>query len=623
MKFLKLTIILFGLIIIPAVGTMGSDKGAHYDYLNWECTIGNNTAEIITKIKLTIENDRGMDYNDIVLYEDRFNSLSGVKVKILDANGKVVQKFKLSDFTKFCGYGASYTIFSDNCKYYREFLYPHFPYSIEYEYTTVRKSLFFWGGVNFQKDIPVSQASYKLIAPDNFPFRYKRTGSGISVNSLPVKSNTEFTWSANSLPALKDISYCPDGYPEVAGIRFQTEKFSFANVDFNSLNWSEIGRWYYKLASDCYLAPSEIDSQYLHPKTTNAREFVEQIYNDVNDPTRYVAISIEEGGWKPHRAADTRALNYGDCKDLSTLLISHLRTAGFTAYPVLALTRGNGKIDKDFPSFGFNHIFTMAIIDSDTLWLDPTCDLCAYDELPSSDENIDVLIVTESGGILRRTPISAPQDNHFKKETDVHVDQSGKLYLTTTLTYTGHYARGLIQRLASKDTDDRIAICRNFFPDNDKEFDLLEWEIINENDKYLPLIIKLKAAKKRPLDKLNNTFYLNPDLYDLFGSFKSLDISERDVPISQGYPALYEHSYKIFVDSGLKIDSISIPPSDSTNFGFCYLKTDYETTENKISVRFIRAELEYEIPVDKFDQFELFREEQKRLGSKYIKIYLH
>jgi len=604
------------------VSPPASDRGAYYDYLNYECTIKNNTAEIKIKKKVTIENERGLEYNAIRFYEDSYNKLSDVKIRILDSNGKVVQKYKLADFEKFCGYGSYGILYDDNCRYYKEFSYSHYPYSIEYEYSVLMKSLFYWNGATFQYYIPVNEAIYKLTTPDDFKFKYKIYGTGVTYNSQTVKSKKGFIWTASNIKQIKRYKNRPDGYPEIAHVRMQAEQFEFAGIDFNLLSWRGIGNWYRELASDCYLTPSEIDSTYLN-KNVLKENLVEQIFNDVNDATRYVMISIEEGGWKPHRAVNIRELGYGDCKDMSTLLISNLRTAGFHAYPVLALTRGEGKVDKDFPSFKLNHLFTITIANDDTIWLDPTCDLCAYDELRNDDQNIDVLVVTDTGGVMLRTPSALPEDNHFLKETDVLIDGFGKLHITSTLTYTGHYARSLRMRLRGLDTDDRLTLCRNRLAGNDKDFVLKESEIINEDDKFSPLIFKLKAIKKRPIDKLNNIFYLNPDLFKLFDSYKSLNISKRYIPINIGYPSLYEHRYRIITDTSLKIDSVVIPESDSTDFEFCYFKTEYSASEDELVVRLIKADIDYEIPVDKFDQFERFRKAQNRIGSKYIKLYSH
>ena len=88
----------------------------------------------------------------------------------------------------------------------------------------------------------------------------------------------------------------------------------------------------------------------------------------VQDEVHYEAIEFGRRAYIPKTARETMRDRYGDCKDLSTLLISDLQTENVRAYPALVLTRDDGYVDPSFPSFEFNHV-----IKSGRLFLNRVC----------------------------------------------------------------------------------------------------------------------------------------------------------------------------------------------------------------------------------------------------------
>ncbi len=65
---------------------------------------------------------------------------------------------------------------------------------------------------------------------------------------------------------------------------------------------------------------------------TSDKDKVEALYQYVAKNFRYVSLSLGQGRYQPHAAADVYANQYGDCKDKHTLLASMLIAAGLRAY---------------------------------------------------------------------------------------------------------------------------------------------------------------------------------------------------------------------------------------------------------------------------------------------------
>ena len=93
----------------------------------------------------------------------------------------------------------------------------------------------------------------------------------------------------------------------------------------------------------------------------------------VQDKVRYLALAFGSGGYYPRPVADIWAGRFGDCKDLSVLLVGLLRHAGLEAAPALvskALGRGIASLQPT-PN-AFDHCIVKLTIGEQIYWLDPT-----------------------------------------------------------------------------------------------------------------------------------------------------------------------------------------------------------------------------------------------------------
>ena len=78
----------------------------------------------------------------------------------------------------------------------------------------------------------------------------------------------------------------------------------------------------------------EEKTQELIKDKNTQEEKAKAIYHWVASKIRYVGVEYGEAGFEPHYATEIFKNKYGDCKDQSMLLISMLRYAGISAYPV-------------------------------------------------------------------------------------------------------------------------------------------------------------------------------------------------------------------------------------------------------------------------------------------------
>jgi transglutaminase-like putative cysteine protease len=103
------------------------------------------------------------------------------------------------------------------------------------------------------------------------------------------------------------------------------------------------------------------------------RQRVSALMQYLNDNFRYLSDwRASERGFVPFSLSEIEQHSYGDCKDLSTLLIAMLRASGLKAEPVY-VQRGITASSLLAPSIhAFNHAIVRAEVDGAVWWLDPT-----------------------------------------------------------------------------------------------------------------------------------------------------------------------------------------------------------------------------------------------------------
>lgn len=125
-------------------------------------------------------------------------------------------------------------------------------------------------------------------------------------------------------------------------------------------------------------------------------------------------------GWLPEEAPETARKRYGDCKDMTCLLMAEAGALGFKAHPALARI-SEGRIDTtDTPANLFNHVITALELQAPTgfgaevvtprgrfLLLDPTDPLTPLGLLGSAHRNGKVMICLPDGALWVDIPKAA------------------------------------------------------------------------------------------------------------------------------------------------------------------------------------------------------------------------
>jgi transglutaminase-like putative cysteine protease len=274
--------------------------------------------------------------------------------------------------------------------------------------------------VYLQSDEPVHNAEYVLISPRSRKIRFDSNMPGLLKHEATYSTDSRVDrFLATDLSPIHPEPQMPP-YGELGG---------FIHVStFGS--WDELGRWYWGFIKDQFDVDEETRRLALRiaGQAKTEAEKVQAVYDWVVQNTRYVALEFGVYGYKPHRAVQTLARGWGDCKDKATAIIVLLKNLGIEAHFVALRTQMRGDLASAVPSLSpFDH--AIAYVPSLKWYLDGTAEGSGSRELPVMDRGALALHIWDGHAQLARIAQSDRPPDEVRREVTVQLESGGAAQL--------------------------------------------------------------------------------------------------------------------------------------------------------------------------------------------------
>ena len=270
--------------------------------------------------------------------------------------------------------------------------------------------------VYLQSDEPVLNAEYVLVSPRSRKIHFDTNLSKLLIHQVTTSGDSRVDrFSATELQPIHNEPLMPS-YGEISG---------FIHIStFES--WDDLGRWYWGFIKDQFDVDEETRRLALRI-AGNAKtdaEKVQAVYDWVVQNTRYVALEFGVYGYKPHRAVQTLARGWGDCKDKATAIIVLLKNLGIDAHFVALRTQLRGDLASSIASLApFDH--AIAYVPSLKWYLDGTAEGSGSHELPVMDRGAIAIHVWDGHTMLARVQQSGGAVDRVQREINVQLDGNG------------------------------------------------------------------------------------------------------------------------------------------------------------------------------------------------------
>jgi hypothetical protein len=385
---------------------------------------------IITKRRVvTVLNKFGDSHTKTFEHYDDSRSIQKLTVKVLDAQGELITKYKKSNFKDMSAVSNGQLFMDDRIKHLKH--HPiSYPYTIVFESTVKEKSTAFlnnWVPIGGYY-VSLEKSTFKLINYTNSKCKFKSYNFK-DYDFKTLRAGNKLSFSALHVKAVERENLSPDFLIIMPWIRLALNTFELKGEIGKSENWKEFGLWQYEKL----LANRDEIEQVTKNKITalisdapSRKEKIKRIYNYVQDNTRYVGVQLGIGGWQPVTAKEVDRVKYGDCKGLTNYTKALLKSQNIESYYSVVNSDVNKKdFEEDFASLQGNHAFLCVPNEGDNIWLECTSQTIPFGFLGNSTDDRDVLVVTPEGGKIVHTPIYDENFNTFDSNVKIILDSNG------------------------------------------------------------------------------------------------------------------------------------------------------------------------------------------------------
>ena len=558
------------------------------------------SSRTVTRQVVKVLNERGRDEGEVSIpYNAAFETVKIVRARTILPSGKViaVKPGEIRDGGVDEGDGS----YSD--ARVKSFSLPAVNDGavLEYEYVTdAKKPLMpgnFWTKWWFQTGTdPVSLSRLTVTMPKTLVAReaLKNTTLKPTVRASKDGKTITRTWQAANVPTIEFEPMMPRSDRVAPHLALSTVN-----------SWDDIAAWYYKLAKNRMTADATIKAQVasLTRGKTTPEEKAKAIFYHVEEKTRYVALEYGIGGYQPRPASDTCRNQYGDCKDMATLLVAMLREAGVTAYPVLLRAGSTARVREELPSANaFNHAICLAEINGKKYWLDATAGIATWGVVPGSDRGCDVLVIRDGGrGQFEVIPPASPAENKMDQNVKLTLAPDGSASGTVTVRGVGDPDFGL--RYALRNTrPDKIkdmvgALARSLAPNAQ----LVDYTVSDFRDKDVPVTITARVQIPRWAQKTGTLLIFKARAEQGAGSGQSpFQTDKREHAIFQENAGMGAATMEITLPAGYTL--LSAPESVDLVSELGRFRRTVTTEEGKLTVAVEAENRRADIPAARYPE---------------------
>lgn len=576
-------------------------------------------ATFVVNNTIAIFNKKG--YNDVKfsVVSDKFKSFKLNFMDIYDAQGNFVCSTTDEAHSKHPVITAG-DVFIDGDVNNVEPAYHKFPYTVSYRYTiTMHQVVEYpdWFPV-FDYNVSVEKAKLSLSHPDDLVVRINGSIDSVKYSENHLASGTIKTWEINNYQAVNKL---PVALPQTQVFPFlelSPTKFKASGFEGDLSSWKSFGLWVNDLNKD--LRSLSEDTRLIVKRATEnfsePREKAKALYELLQENTRYVSVQIGIGGWQPASAEDTWETGWGDCKALTNLMRALLAEAGINShYCIIRAGDPDFRVDPQFPANNFNHAILCIPFENDTSWLECTSQTSPFGYLGSFTSDRNVLIVTDRGGVLSKTPAFSADQNSVKLSANIVIDHSNSGTVSMELSASGDQFGSFSVGFNNLDEQERQEALIDILQLSGVDFQSISTTVLNENMNPV-FIISGDFYMNNPLISLGNRLIVSPSMFCARNTAVLKDIPLQKFMISEDYSTVNELTFT-FSDN---VKGLNIPENMHLEYEFGLFSVTYELTENLLKYTRTYKQNKGIYPEEKLNDYLTFKEEIRK--SDAIKIAL-
>jgi hypothetical protein len=586
---------------IPAILKENAHSVKREEKINFEVKDISNAKLSVHQVFTVLDPEA----DDVLFFKqitDEFTKLDDAEIRVFDADGKQVNKYKMKDMRS---QGIADGLVIDGKAYFLKIKPVSYPITIQYDYVLKYKGILRYPNYFIEDpDQSVESSQYSATVPVDLDLRFKRQYISITPSVVTSDKNKTYSWEVKNLAAIDKEEGAGKYRSLYPAILISPNKFSMSGYDGDFSSWKTFGEWYLQLTKGSLNLSDETKAflKDLVKEAKTSKEKIAILYNYLQKNFRYVSIQLGIGGFKPWDANFVDKKKYGDCKALANYMQAILDAVGIVSYPALINAEYDQEpVDPDFPENVFNHAILCIPANKDTTWLECTSSTAEPGILGSATENRYALLITENGGVLVPTPKSKASENTLNLNTKVILKEDASGTSESMMKTKGEYREEVLNYVVNEKKDDQkeYLVRRLGFLQPD------EFEInTDQKNSVAETSFKLKIEKV-PEFTAGSKMFLSPRIYKIIsGSLP--ETKKRMTPFYLPFPFIKTDTTVYQLPENYTVANLPQSWNEQFDYGKFTTKYSYDDKSNTItSVAFLQLSTNV-IPADKFEDARKF-----------------
>lgn len=449
----------------------------------------------------------------------------------------------------------------------------------------------------FAFDAPIFKAKLEIITTKDQPINFVYHKLDSSLIKTHTKNNMKYhEWQYSNLKK----------YENEDAVFDYTEPYAYIMAS-SMKTWEPIQKWYqkktYRKLEQTYEIQEIIDS--LITDSMSDKEKVNTLYNFITQNINYSYVPFLQNNYIPKRPGLTCSSAIGDCKDVSTLMLTMLKHLGIESYYTLVKT--NNYYHKTMlPGMLFDHVIVAYVINGKMQFMDLTTSYYPHHCLNEMDNNAWALLIKDGENKAFKLPkfFTNPETNLEEIEITAEIDNRN-IKISASATSSGIAGGYLKEYLNTVNKEEQKKFLLQYFGYGIFEnytIDTFAFENIKEIDK--PLITNIEMTVSNYIDIVSsmNIFHV-PYLKGVLShpalhaekrntAIKLIDIQDI-TPVKQIVNLKFPNNYKL----------MEMPENSNIENEFFNYKTTYEKTSDGIKVIRELIFKQYVIEINDFNKF--------------------
>jgi hypothetical protein len=589
------------------------------DYQSYEIFIDKNKLKIIqnTEMESVILSESGIHNNqESFTYSDLVKLISYDAYSIVNVNGKE-KKIKVTQTNEKQSNGSN--IFFDDVRK-RNLIFTNLEAGAKKSYSYKREFLdpFLLHKFIFGSGYPIKNATFELITDKNINIGYKifnDPNNSIILTKSEKKGKTVYSWTQKDIMPQKFESNGPGVLHFIPHIDVYIKDYTINNEKIEVLDDVNRLHKYYKGFVDNINKEENEDLKELAVDLTknlnSEEEKVKAIFYWVKDNIKYIAFENGYEGFIPREANLVFERKFGDCKDMSSIIVTMASYAGIkNVYLCWIGTREIPYSYNELPTPAVdNHMIAAYKNGSKYIFLDATDRETRYGLPTAFIQDKEALINTPNGYEIVKVPIINAEVNQVNDVIKLTIE-NGLLKGKGRVEYNGFNRTYPIAYLGDNTGKRRFDIIKNLVLKGNNKFKLIDFSEENATNRDLSYNINYDFELDNYLINVDNEIYINLFLNKIFDK-NPIEI-DRTTSYDFEIVSIFNLDYELTIPENYKVKNY--PKNELIDNELMKISITFEQQKNTIGVNY-KIQLKKNL-INKED-FALWNESLKQLKSNY------